>query len=84
MGPYLDAWLGGLPGRFISVCVCDFDSKYVIMKLIHLWCNVAYVKSELYGAAIKDAEQAIAIDPSYIKGYYRRAVANMALGKFKG
>lgn len=54
------------------------------MKLIHLWCNVAYVKSELYGAAIKDAEQAIAIDPSYIKGYYRRAVANMALGKFKG
>jgi len=32
---------------------------------------------------LKDADRAIELDRSYIKGYYRRAAANMALGKFK-
>lgn len=44
---------------------------------------LAYIRSEFYGAAIRDADKAIALDPSYIKGYYRRAVGNMALGKIK-
>ncbi|KND03223.1 uncharacterized protein SPPG_02278 [Spizellomyces punctatus DAOM BR117] len=43
----------------------------------------AYIRSEFYGAAIQDADRAISLDPSYIKGYYRRAVGNMALGKVK-
>ncbi|KAJ1330210.1 hypothetical protein BSLG_009629 [Batrachochytrium salamandrivorans] len=43
----------------------------------------AYTKQELYAAAVKDATDAIAIDPTYVKGYYRRAVGNMALGKLK-
>lgn len=44
------------------------------------FCNI---KLECYGAALLDANQAISLDPKYIKGYYRRASANMALGKFK-
>ncbi|KAL2915985.1 Palmitoyl-protein thioesterase 1 [Polyrhizophydium stewartii] len=43
----------------------------------------AYIKQELYAAAIADATDAINIDPTYVKGYYRRAVGNMALGKLK-
>uniref|UniRef100_A0A8R1ISQ3 TPR_REGION domain-containing protein n=2 Tax=Caenorhabditis japonica TaxID=281687 RepID=A0A8R1ISQ3_CAEJA len=43
----------------------------------------ANLKRELYGSALDDADNAIAIDPSYVKGFYRRATANMALGRFK-
>ncbi|CAI8006991.1 Serine/threonine-protein phosphatase 5 [Geodia barretti] len=38
---------------------------------------------ESYGYALSDATTALDIDRTYIKGYYRRASANMALGKFK-
>lgn len=38
----------------------------------------AYIKQESYGAAIKDADMAIAINPNYVKGYYRRGTALLA------
>ncbi|KAJ3034697.1 Serine/threonine-protein phosphatase 5 [Rhizophlyctis rosea] len=43
----------------------------------------AYIKTELYGAAIRDADKAIALDSKFVKGYYRRAVGNAALGKLR-
>ena len=43
----------------------------------------AYIKIELFGAAIRDADLAIKLDSNYTKGYYRRAVANMGLGNLK-
>ncbi|KAI8338341.1 Metallo-dependent phosphatase-like protein [Chlamydoabsidia padenii] len=42
-----------------------------------------HLKLESYGYAITDAESALALDPSLTKANYRRATANMALGKFK-
>jgi serine/threonine-protein phosphatase 5 len=33
---------------------------------------------------VKDAETALALDPKFMKAYYRRAVASIALGKLKG
>ncbi|CDS09702.1 hypothetical protein LRAMOSA02379 [Lichtheimia ramosa] len=42
-----------------------------------------HVKLENYGYAISDAEEALKIDPTLTKANYRRASANMALGKFK-
>ncbi|XP_072031594.1 serine/threonine-protein phosphatase 5-like [Amphiura filiformis] len=45
--------------------------------------SFAHLKTECFGSALQDASQAISLDRSYIKGYYRRATANMALGKFK-
>jgi tetratricopeptide (TPR) repeat protein len=41
------------------------------------------VCAENYGSAIVDATEAINLEPSYIKGYYRRGTANLALGKLK-
>lgn len=32
---------------------------------------MAMIKLESYGLAISDANEAIALDPSYIKAYYR-------------
>jgi serine/threonine-protein phosphatase 5 len=43
----------------------------------------AYIKVENYGLAIFDATAAIKHDPTYAKGYYRRASAYFALNKFK-
>merc|ERR1719354_600353 len=45
--------------------------------------SFANFKMEYYHAALLDASKSIEIDPSYVKGYYRRASANMALGKLK-
>jgi tetratricopeptide (TPR) repeat protein len=45
--------------------------------------SIAHLREEYFGAALQDAMDAIKVDPSYIKGYYRRAAAHMSLGKFK-
>lgn len=45
--------------------------------------SFAYLRQESFGYALADASTAIQLDPSYVKGFYRRAGANMALGKFK-
>mmetsp|Transcript_360 Transcript_360/g.353 ORF Transcript_360/g.353 Transcript_360/m.353 type:complete len:494 (-) Transcript_360:187-1668(-) len=44
---------------------------------------LALIKLESFGAAISDANEAISLDPKYIKAYYRRGSANFALGKLK-
>lgn len=38
---------------------------------------------ENYGAAVADGERAIELDTSFVKGYYRKGAACMALGRFK-
>jgi tetratricopeptide (TPR) repeat protein len=43
----------------------------------------AHIKMEAYGSAIIDATEAIELDPCYIKGYYRRGTAYLALNKLK-
>uniref|UniRef100_A0A8B9Z0M5 Serine/threonine-protein phosphatase n=1 Tax=Buteo japonicus TaxID=224669 RepID=A0A8B9Z0M5_9AVES len=45
--------------------------------------SLAYLRTECYGYALADATRAVELDKKYIKGYYRRAASNMALGKFK-
>jgi serine/threonine-protein phosphatase 5 len=45
--------------------------------------SMAYFKKELFGSALSDANTALALDANYLKGFYRRASANMALGKYK-
>ncbi|PVD32323.1 hypothetical protein C0Q70_07756 [Pomacea canaliculata] len=45
--------------------------------------SFAYLRTECFGYALADADKAISLDKSYIKAYYRRASAKMALGKFK-
>jgi serine/threonine-protein phosphatase 5 len=49
------------------------------------WGNrsFAYLRTEMFGSALSDATKAIDLNPKYVKGYYRRAGAYMALSKFK-
>lgn len=45
--------------------------------------SFAYLKIECFGYALTDATKAIELDKNYVKGFYRRAAANMSLGKWK-
>lgn len=45
--------------------------------------SLAYLRTECFGYALEDAMKAIALDSSYVKGYYRKASAHMALGQYK-
>lgn len=49
------------------------------------WANraFAHTKLEEYGSAVEDASRAIDIDQKYVKGYYRRGAAFLAMGRFK-
>ncbi|KAI9501381.1 Metallo-dependent phosphatase-like protein, partial [Coemansia spiralis] len=42
-----------------------------------------HLLTEGYGAAKADADTALALDPSFIKAFYRRAAANLAMGRLK-
>ncbi|PVU90396.1 hypothetical protein BB561_004899 [Smittium simulii] len=42
-----------------------------------------YLLTELFGAAIADAEEAIKLDANFVKAYYRRASAHMAMGNIE-
>nr|CAG4645435.1 EOG090X03S1 [Lynceus sp. MCZ IZ 141354] len=45
--------------------------------------SFAYLRTECFGYALEDASKAIELDKNYVKGYYRRAAAYMALNKNK-
>lgn len=51
----------------------------------NLLCNrsFAYIKVELPGAALMDADEAIRLEPGFAKAYYRKASAHLLMGKFK-
>ncbi|KAI9143471.1 Metallo-dependent phosphatase-like protein [Paraphysoderma sedebokerense] len=66
--------------------ICKYDEAVAINPNNPAYYSnraFAYIKTEGFGFAVRDAEKAIALDPTFIKAYYRRASANMALMKFK-
>jgi serine/threonine-protein phosphatase 5 len=50
-----------------------------------LFSNRAFcqLKSENYGLALSDAKEALTLDPTFVKAYYRRGEAHYALGRYK-
>ncbi|KAJ1510366.1 Serine/threonine-protein phosphatase 5, partial [Coelomomyces lativittatus] len=44
---------------------------------------LAYIRTESFGYAERDANDALQLDPNCVKAYYRRATANMSMMKFK-
>lgn len=46
--------------------------------------SIAHLRLENFGYALEDANSCLDLDRNYVKGYYRRAAAFMALGKFRG
>lgn len=62
----------------------DFYSKAIDLEPSPaLYCNraFAYLKVELPGGALADAEEAIKIEPGFAKAYYRKASAHLLMGK---
>ncbi|EEQ34056.1 Palmitoyl-protein thioesterase 1 [Microsporum canis] len=61
----------------------DFYTRAIELydKEPSFYCNRAQVnvKLEAFGFAIADATKAIELDPTYVKAYWRRAVANTAI-----
>ena len=45
-------------------------------------CHSTHAHTQI-GSAIADATEAITLEPSYIKGYFRRGTAKLALGQLK-
>lgn len=45
--------------------------------------SLAHLRQESFGSALLDGIAAVNSNPLYLKGYYRRAAAQMSLGKFK-
>ena len=60
--------------KAIEICPCAI--YYANRSLAHL-------REESFGYALQDGIAAVKADPTYLKGYYRRAAAQMSLGKFK-
>ena len=56
-----------------------FFSQGAHYRLMHIYVPVCIHT----GSALVDASEAISLEPSYIKGYYRRGTANLALAKLK-
>ena len=44
---------------------------------------MAYLKMKEWGSAERDADRAIAIDPTHVKSYQRRSAARVSLGKLR-
>lgn len=65
----------------------DFYTKAIELndKEPTFWSNraQAYIKTEAYGFAIRDATRAIDLNPAFVKAYYRRATAYTAILKPK-
>lgn len=68
-----------------AAAVTTYSEAIALAPSAVLYSNraAAQLKSENYGAAIADAEAALALDPAYIKAYYRRGSALLALARYK-
>jgi serine/threonine-protein phosphatase 5 len=62
-----------------------YTESLALKESAPVFCNRAlcHIHLENYGSALLDAESAIKLDPTFIKGYYRRGTAHLALQKFK-
>mmetsp|Transcript_43168 Transcript_43168/g.115463 ORF Transcript_43168/g.115463 Transcript_43168/m.115463 type:complete len:503 (+) Transcript_43168:66-1574(+) len=71
--------------HFVDACALYTKAIELNPKNHILYANRAFshIKLENYGTAITDAAEAINLDKTYIKGYYRRGTAYLALGKLK-
>ncbi|XP_025909196.1 serine/threonine-protein phosphatase 5, partial [Nothoprocta perdicaria] len=60
-----------------AIALCPANAVYYGNR------SLAHLRAESYGYALADATRALQLDAAYVKGYYRRAASNMALGRFR-
>ena len=68
-----------------SQAIAKYGEAIEINPLPAYLCNraFAHLKNDCAGAAMADANQSLEADKSFVKAYYRRATANVQLGKWK-
>ncbi|KAG8342876.1 putative Tetratricopeptide repeat PPP5 TPR repeat region Calcineurin like phosphoesterase [Trypanosoma vivax] len=56
-----------------------------LQKSPSLFCNraLSYLKAEFPGAALQDADEALQLDPGFVKAYYHKGSAYLYLGNHK-
>jgi len=59
-----------------------FSANVKLGPILHSNRAAANLKIESYGSAISDAEKAIELDPKFVKAYYRKGSALIALNKY--
>lgn len=82
LNPYVTAYWANRAFAYIKTEVCAVG----VCRAWKAEAGQAIVSSrnmQAYGYALIDASKAIELDPAFVKGYYRRATANMALNHFK-
>jgi len=62
-----------------------YTDSLALKESAAVYCNRAlcHIHLENYGSAVQDADDSIRLDPAFIKGYYRRGTAHLALQKMK-
>ncbi|KAK2943197.1 putative Serine/threonine-protein phosphatase [Blattamonas nauphoetae] len=70
-------------GEYNAAVTC-YSESLSIQPSAPVFANRSFchLRLENFGTAISDATEAIKLDDTYIKGYYRRASANYALRKY--
>ncbi len=56
---------------------------FFLFQPFHLAGAFCNLKCENYGLALGDAKEALLLDPTFVKAYYRRGEAHYALGRYK-
>lgn len=74
-------WVWALP--CCHVWAANHVGRFQFVPAYYSNRAAANIKEEYLGYAISDADKAIALDPKFIKAYYRRATANMGMSKLK-
>lgn len=69
--------------KLYDEAIMEYTRALALSKVASYYANraFAYIKLELYGAALADSDDAINLDPNYIKAYYRRACSLIALDR---
>lgn len=84
---YRILWYLFVAGKEYGNAIEMYSKAIAVLNVSNVVCyanrSLAYFRQENFSSALKDSEKAVKWDSSYVKGYYRRAVAQMSVGKFR-
>lgn len=74
-----------IPTEGMFSCIFCMYIMYVYLSILLLcYCSASYAGKKDYLAAAGDAKECIRLDPTFVKGYYRLATAQIELKDWQG